>query len=76
MQIETQLRLNHLEVYVMREFEAEKKLTLKDPKYAVGPTRITQLDVTQATGLCSSLSWFDRKVEMFNASKSLFPDSL
>ncbi|KAJ7369496.1 hypothetical protein OS493_038553 [Desmophyllum pertusum] len=52
MQIETQLPLiiNHLEVYVMREFEAAKKLTFKDPKYGVGPTRITQLDVAQVTG--------------------------
>ncbi|XP_078374047.1 uncharacterized protein LOC144657574 isoform X2 [Oculina patagonica] len=49
MQIETELPLNHLEVYVMREIEAEKKLTTKDANsYGVGPTRITQLDITPA----------------------------
>lgn len=53
MQIETKLPLNYLEVYVMREFEAEKKLTAKDPNsYGVGPTRITQLDITQGAGEC------------------------
>lgn len=51
MQIETEHALHHLEVYVLREFEAEKKLTAKDPNsYGLGPKRIIQLDVTQANG--------------------------
>ena len=54
MQVDTELPLHHLEVYVMREFEAEKKLTAKDPNsYGVGPTRITKLEVTQVGGACS-----------------------
>ena len=54
MQVETELPLIHLEVYVMREFEAEKKLTAKDPNsYGVGPTRIDQLEIKQVAGECS-----------------------
>lgn len=54
MQIETKLALQELHVYVMREFEAEKKLMAKDPNsYGVGPTRITKLDITQLAGACA-----------------------
>ena len=56
MQIETKLPLRELHVYVMREFEAEKKLEAKDPNsYGVGPTRITKLDITQLAGACTQL---------------------
>lgn len=51
MQVETNIPLQELYVYVMREFEAEKKLMAKDPSsYGVGPTRITNLDITQLAG--------------------------
>ena len=54
MQIETKIPLQELYVYVMREFEAEKKLMAKDPNsYGVGPTRITNLDITQLAGACT-----------------------
>ena len=54
MQIETKSPLRELHVYVMREFEAEKKLMAKDPNsYGVGPTRITKLDITQLSGACT-----------------------
>ena len=54
MQIETKLPLQELYMYVMREFEAEKKLMTKDPSsYGVGPTLITKLDVTQLAGACT-----------------------
>lgn len=47
MKIKTCLQLIHLEVYVQRELEAEKKLTQKDPSaYGVGPTRIPKLQTT------------------------------
>ena len=48
MRIKTCLQLIHLEVYVQRELEAEKKLTQKDPSaYGVGPTRLPKLQTTQ-----------------------------
>jgi len=60
MQIETKLPLSELHVYVMREFEAEKKLVAKDPNsYGVGPTRITKLDITQLAGAFSQLPCCD-----------------
>ena len=50
MRIRTCLQLIHLEVYVQREPEAEKKLTQKDPSaYGVGPTRIPKLQTTQVS---------------------------
>ena len=55
MEIETLLPLSHLEVYVMRDFEAEKKLVVKDPNsYGVGATRIPKVDV-KVDGAYSSL---------------------
>lgn len=66
MQVETKFPLRQLHVYVMREFEAEKKLQAKDPiSYGVGPTRITKLDISQLPGMfyatCSrakSVAWY------------------
>lgn len=50
MRIKTCMQLIHLEVYVQREPEAEKKLRQKDPSaYGVGPTRLPKLQTTQVT---------------------------
>ncbi|XP_058954341.2 uncharacterized protein [Pocillopora verrucosa] len=48
MEIDTQLPLRQLEVYVLRDFEAEKKLVAKDPKaYGVGEIRFLEKDVQE-----------------------------
>lgn len=48
MEIDTQLPLRQLEVYVLRDFEAEKKLAAKDPKaYGVGEIRFLEKDVQE-----------------------------
>lgn len=48
MEIDTQLPLRQLEVYVLRDFEAEKKLVSKDPKaYGVGEIRFIEKDVQE-----------------------------
>lgn len=48
MEIDTQLPLRQLEVYVLRDFEAEKKLYSKDPKaYGVGEIRFIEKDVQE-----------------------------
>ena len=56
MEIDAQLPLRHIEVHVMREFEAEKKLVAKYPNlYGLGATRITKVVVQQVVGTYSSL---------------------
>lgn len=58
MEIDTHLPLRHLEVYVMRDFEAEKKLVGKDPvAYGVGETRFPQPVVKQIDGLGQSYKY-------------------
>lgn len=52
MEIDTQLPLRQLEVYVLRDFEAEKKLVSKDPKaYGVGEIRFPEKDVQEINTL-------------------------
>ena len=71
MRIRTCLQLIHLEVYVQRELEAEKKLTQKDPSaYGVGPTRLPNLQTTQVSSefihrLFSISFWLHFSVEIY-----------
>ena len=55
MRIKTFLPLSELCVYVERDLEAEKKLTLKDPSsYGVGPTKFEHLRISKVASMSLS----------------------